>query len=50
MLPHDPTGKNGCATNQPDVITVKEPKEVRVHAVTRGAYVSPAARPPRGCL
>jgi small subunit ribosomal protein S3e len=27
MLPHDPTGKNGCATNQPDVITVKEPKE-----------------------
>jgi len=27
MLPYDPTGKNGCATNQPDVITVKEPKE-----------------------
>jgi len=27
MLPYDPTGKNGCAVNQPDVITVKDPKE-----------------------
>jgi len=27
MLPYDPTGKNGCSTNQPDVITVKDPKE-----------------------
>ena len=29
MMPHDPTGKNGVATKQPDVIKVLEPKEVR---------------------
>jgi len=27
MLPHDPTGKNGCASNQPDVITVRDAKD-----------------------
>ncbi len=27
MLPHDPTGKNGCAIPQPDLIIIKEPKE-----------------------
>jgi small subunit ribosomal protein S3e len=26
MLPHDPAGKVGCATVQPDVITIHEPK------------------------
>jgi small subunit ribosomal protein S3e len=26
MLPHDPTGKAGCAVMQPDVVTVIEPK------------------------
>lgn len=26
MLPHDPTGKNGVAIKQPDVVTVHEPK------------------------
>jgi small subunit ribosomal protein S3e len=26
MLPHDPTGKNGPATNLSDVITIREPK------------------------
>jgi len=29
MLPHDPTGKNGCALRQPDVVIVHEPKEVQ---------------------
>jgi len=27
MLPYDATGKNGCATVQPDVVTIHEPKE-----------------------
>jgi len=27
MLPFDPSGKNGCPLSQPDVITVKDPKE-----------------------
>jgi small subunit ribosomal protein S3e len=26
MLPHDPSGKNGCSYIQPDVVTVREPK------------------------
>jgi len=26
MMPHDPTGKNGCATPMSDVITIHEPK------------------------
>jgi len=26
MLPHDPTGKNGCSLLQPDIVTVFEPK------------------------
>lgn len=25
MLPHDPTGKNGCSLKQPDLITIAEP-------------------------
>jgi small subunit ribosomal protein S3e len=27
MLPHDPTGKRGVSTPQPDVVIVREPKE-----------------------
>jgi small subunit ribosomal protein S3e len=32
MLPFDPTGKNGCAYPQSDVITVREPKETETPA------------------
>jgi len=38
MLPFDPTGKNGCAYPQSDVITVREPKETE----------TPAAAPKQG--
>ncbi|EGG15834.1 40S ribosomal protein S3 [Cavenderia fasciculata] len=27
MLPHDPTGKNGCTIPQPDIVIIKDPVE-----------------------
>jgi len=38
MLPHDPTGQNGVAKAQPDVISVKEPKEQDTLHGSKQAY------------
>jgi len=44
MLPHDPSGKNGCAIPQSDIVIIKEPKEDPILPV-KGAEAPAAAAP-----
>jgi len=51
MLPYDPTGKNGCALPQPDVITVHDPKEEPTpvaHPGPKAGYSQNAGPPDAG--
>eukprot|EP01098_Paradermamoeba_levis_P016757 TRINITY_DN9265_c0_g1_i1.p1 TRINITY_DN9265_c0_g1~~TRINITY_DN9265_c0_g1_i1.p1 ORF type:complete len:251 (+),score=103.72 TRINITY_DN9265_c0_g1_i1:53-754(+) len=36
MQPHDPSGKSGRKTLQPDIVVVVEPKEETQHPITKG--------------
>merc|ERR1712127_1130027 len=47
MLPHDPTGKNGTACPQPDIVTVFEPKaeEPLPVGVNKGGYAQNVQQP-----